>query len=469
MDIQYIDTHAHLDDPAFDEDRSEVIERAKKAALSAVITVGCWKAGAVFGRLPAMVEANDLLYMALGVHPHDAIEVAGVSSTDDPIDLIRRIAMENKKLVAIGETGLDYHYKHSPPKEQRELFVRQAALARELNLPLIVHSREAEAETLEILKGEGVGETGGVLHCFSGSARMAEEALEMGLYISFSGIVTFPKADEIREVLKHAPTERILIETDCPYLTPVPNRGKRNEPANVVDTAKVVAGVRGVSLEDTARITTLNAQECFALGTGEEREVRIAYKIRNSLYLNITNRCTNYCTFCAKFKSYTVKGHYLRLPEEPTEAEIFNAIGPNPEEYDEVVFCGYGEPLLRLDIVRAVGLRLKKMGAKIRIDTDGLANLVHGRNVLPELKFVDTISVSLNAPESRSYQEIVKTPYGDNAYPAIFFFLREAKKHIAKVAATAVSVPGVDMEACRKVAEDELGVLFRVREYNRVG
>ncbi|MEE9543832.1 MAG: TatD family hydrolase, partial [Thermodesulfobacteriota bacterium] len=382
-----MDTHAHLDDPAFDSDRAEVIERAKEAGLVSVITVGCWKAEGAFGSLPELVADNDILYMALGVHPHDAKEATGHA----PLELIRKISETNKKLVAIGETGLDYHYKHSSPKEQRDLFVRQVGLARELNLPLVVHSREAETETLEILKGEGVGETGGILHCFSGSARMAEEALSLGLYISFSGIVTFPKADEIREVVSLAPTERILIETDCPYLTPVPNRGKRNEPANVVDTARAVAEVRGVTLEDIARITTLNARECFALETDEPREVRLAYKIRNSLYLNITNRCTNYCTFCAKFKSYTVKGHYLRLAEEPTEAEVLNAIGPNPEEYDEIVFCGYGEPLLRLDLVRKVGLRLKKRGCKIRIDTDGLANLVNGENVLPKLKFVDTI------------------------------------------------------------------------------
>ncbi|MBE9532054.1 MAG: radical SAM protein, partial [Proteobacteria bacterium] len=239
--------------------------------------------------------------------------------------------------------------------------------------------------------------------------------------------------------------------------------------ANVVDTARVLADTRGVTIEDVARITTLNANDLFALHPEAERDVRITYKIRNSLYLNITNRCSNHCTFCAKFKSYTVKGHYLRLSEEPTEAELFRAIGPNPHEYDEIVFCGYGEPLIRLDLVKSIGLRLKKMGCKIRIDTDGLANLFHGKNVLPELKFVDTISVSLNAPNSKVYQEIIRTPFGDDAYPAILFFLREAKKHIAKVVASAVSVPGVDMEACRKVAEDDIGVLFRVREYNRVG
>ncbi|MEE8574313.1 MAG: TatD family nuclease-associated radical SAM protein, partial [Thermodesulfobacteriota bacterium] len=298
----------------------------------------------------------------------------------------------------------------------------------------------------------------------------AAVALELGFYISISGSVTFKKADELREVVRGVPVERLLLETDCPYLAPVPNRGKRNEPSYVVRTAEMIAELKGLTLADTARITTLNAENVFALPGSVTGEAELAYRIRDSLYLNITNRCTNYCTFCAKFKSYTVKGHYLRLNEEPTALDIFKAIGADPaEKYDEIVFCGYGEPLIRLDLVKEVGLKLKKMGCRIRIDTDGLANLVHGRNILPELKFVDCVSVSLNAPDSDAYQSIVKTPFGDAAYPAILFFLREAKKHIAKVVATAVSVPGVDMEATRKVAAGEIGVTFRVREYNEVG
>lgn len=133
------------------------------------------------------------------------------------------------------------------------------------------------------------------------------------------------------------------------------------------------------------------------------------------------------------------------------------------------MFCGFGEPLLRLDVVKQVGMHLKRRGCKIRIDTDGLANLVHGRNILPELQFVDCISVSMNAADSATYQKLIKTPFGDNAFPAILYFLKEAKKNIAKVIATVVSVPGLDIEACRKVAEDDIGVKFRVREYNTVG
>lgn len=466
---KFIDTHAHLDDPAFSEDLDEVMERARGAGVDRIITVGTWSAERGFDPVVELLEQYDNLYAALGVHPHDAARV----TDDSPYRLIEKLAGElrapdgTSRVVAVGEAGLDFHYDNSPREKQTEVFARQVGLARRLNLPLIVHTREAPDETIKVLEDEGAGEVGGVFHCFSGDKALAEKALEMGFYISFSGIITFKKAEELRRVAGEMPNERMLIETDCPYLAPEPKRGKRNEPALVVETARVLAEARGLTLDDVGRITTVNAEELFGLGGAEE--ARIAYRIRNSLYLNITNRCTNYCTFCAKFKSYTVKGHYLRLGEEPSFEDVIRAVGPDPTQYDEIVFCGFGEPLIRLDLVKKVGMFLKRMGCRIRVDTDGLANLVHERNVLSELMFVDCVSVSLNAPDSETYQEIVKTPYGDNSYPAILFFLREAKKYIQKVVATVVAVPGLDVEACRKVAEDDLGVEFRVRQYNRVG
>ncbi len=464
--VQLIDTHAHLDDAKYDGDRDDVIKRAVDAGVKTIINVGCWSKKDGFDKVAGIVKKNEFIFCALGVHPHDAKDV----SDNAPYDLIKKLAAETKyggKVVAVGETGLDYHYDNSPKDRQKEVFVNQIELSRALNLPLVIHSREAEKDTFDILRANGAHEVGGVFHCFSGDAKAAKEALDLGFYISFTGVVTFPKADNVREAVKYAPVEKTLIETDCPYLAPAPKRGERNEPAYVVNTAAAIAGIKGLSLADVARVTTRNAEELF--GIEDRQEARIAYAIRNSLYLNITNRCTNYCTFCAKHKSYTVKGHYLRLREEPDFSAVIRAIGPDPLKYDEIVFCGFGEPLIRLDLVKKVGLHLKRMGCRIRIDTDGLANLVHKRNVLPELSFADVISVSLNAPDSPTYQKIIKTPFGDASYPAILFFLREAKKYISKVVASVVTVPGVDVEACRKVAEDELGVVFRVREYDSVG
>jgi len=464
MESKYslIDTHAHLDDKRFDEDREEVIARAQAAGVDQIITVACWEREHAFEPALTIAGSHDDIYAALGVHPHDAR-----LAEDETFKEMESLAAR-AKVVAIGEIGLDYHYDNSPRNIQQEVFRRQIRLAASLNLPIIVHTREADNDTIAILKEEGAGENGGVLHCFSGGYEMARECLDMGLFLSFTGIITFPKATAVHEVVKKVPVERMLIETDCPYLAPVPHRGKRNEPAYVVETAKRIAELKGLSLDDVARITTLNAQGLFGIGEEQQRP-EIAYTIRDSLYLGITNRCNNFCTFCAKQDSFTVKGHYLRLRYEPTASDVLAAIGPDPQRYREIVFCGYGEPLMRLDLIKEVGSVLKEMGCAIRINTDGLANLVYDRNVLAELPFVDAISVSLNAPDSETYQRIVKTPFRERSFPAILDFLREAKQSIPSVTATVVAVPGLDVEACRRLAEEEIGVAFRAREYNEVG
>ncbi len=459
----FIDTHAHLDDARFNKDREEVLERARQSGLEAIINICLWHPQEGFERGLRLLRPP-FVFGSLGLHPHDA-------SLIEEINLKAEIMKESRRegIVAIGETGLDYHYMNSPKELQRKAFIEQIRIARELALPLIVHSRDAEEDTIKILEDEGAEEVGGCVHCFSGSEKMAQRLLEMGFYISFTGIITFPRAEGLREIVRSMPDERVLIETDSPYLSPIPHRGKRCEPAFVVEVARKIAELKGLTLQDVARITTLNAKTLFGMLQADEPEARIAYPIRNSLYLNITNRCNNVCTFCAKLTSYTVQGHYLKLKKEPTFFDVIKAVGDEPTRYDEIVFCGFGEPLIRLDLVKKVGMYFKRMGCKIRIDTDGLANLVHRKNVLPELMFVDVISVSLNAPDSETYQKLIKTPFGDKAYPAILWFLREAKRYIPRVVATVVALPGLDIEACRRVAIEDCGVGFRVREYNRVG
>jgi TatD DNase family protein len=231
--------------------------------------------------------------------------------------------------------------------------------------------------------------------------------------------------------------------------------------------AEKVAELKGLSLEDVGRITTLNAKRLFGIDR-EKEKARIAYTIRNSLYLNITNRCSNRCSFCAKFSDFTVKGHYLKLEHEPSFDEVMEAIG-DPSGYDEIVFCGYGEPMLRLDLIKEVALQLKKEGCRIRINTDGLANLVYGRNVLPELEgLIDCVSVSLNAPDADIYLKLCNPPFGMEAFDGVCGFLKEAKKSIPRVVASAVTVPGLDIEAVRQLAQT-LGVEFRERTYAEVG
>ncbi len=296
---------------------------------------------------------------------------------------------------------------------------------------------------------------------------MARECIDLGFYISFPGTITYPKNDAVRDVVRSIPVDHLLVETDCPYLSPQGFRGKRNEPARVRLTAEKVAEVKGLTIEDVARVTTLNAHRLFGIGEIDQA-TKIAYAIRHSLYLNITNRCTNACTFCAKFKDFTVKGHQLHLEHEPDFDAVVRAIG-DLGDYEEVVFCGYGEPLIRLDLVKRLAEWLHSQGVKVRINTDGQANLVHGRNIVPELAgLVDSISVSLNAPDAETYQQICRSSFGPNGYQAVKEFIAEAARLIPCVTATAVTLPGIDIDRCRKIAE-ELGVNFRAREYNEVG
>jgi TatD DNase family protein len=337
-------------------------------------------------------------------------------------------------------------------------------MAREVGLPAIIHSREAKEDTLAIIRESGVDK--GVLHCFSGDMDMAEKAMAMGFYISIAGPVTFKKAKRLREIAGAIPDDYLLVETDAPYLTPEPFRGRRNEPSYLVNTVRAVAEIRGITPEDLARITTLNAKRFFRIGELSERG-EIVYKIRDNLYLNITNRCTNECAFCIRYHSDYVKGYNLRLSAEPAADDISEAIG-DPSQYREVVFCGYGEPLLRLDLVKNVSAWIKQNNGRVRINTNGHGNLIQGRNILPELKgIVDSISVSLDAHDEETYNRICR-PVFKNAFNGVLDFIREAKKYIPQVQVTVVTLEGVDIERCRKIAED-LGVGFKVREFDVVG
>ena len=305
-------------------------------------------------------------------------------------------------------------------------------------------------------------------HCFTGNWFEAKAYLDLGFYISFAGPITYPYADKLRKVVKSIPTNRLLIETDCPYLAPQQMRGKRNEPAYVRHVAEKVAEVKGLTVEDIERVIRLNVHNLF--GIGDVNEIgRVTYKIRNSLYLNITNRCTNECYFCARTTDPWVQGYNLRLEDEPLSEDILKEIG-DPKRYDEVVFCGYGEPTLRLNIIEEVSKKVKEMGGKIRLNTNGHGNLINKRNILPELKgLVDTISVSIDAEDSEKYNKICHPVFKNGTYEAVKEFIMEAKKYISEVIATIVDVPEVDEEKCKEIAEKELGVKFRERRYNVVG
>jgi TatD DNase family protein len=258
----FVDSHAHIDGTEFDADRAEVIQRARAAGVSAILNVGTGDPhSGAFERSVALADEHPDIYCAIGVHPHDARLF-----DDKAEELIAKHIRQSERVVAWGEIGLDFHYDNSPREVQLNVFRRQLQLANEAKLPVIIHTREAEAETVEILKSQAAGGgVRGVMHCFSGSSWLAQQALELDFYISLSGIVTFKKADELRAIAKQVPLDRLLIETDCPYLTPVPFRGKRNEPAHVVEVARCLAGVHEVTIEKLGRITSQNFTRLFGL------------------------------------------------------------------------------------------------------------------------------------------------------------------------------------------------------------
>jgi TatD DNase family protein len=248
--------------PEYDADRDEVIQRARDAGVTTILTVGTGDphSGAL-ERAVRLAEEHEEIFAAIGTHPHDARLF-----DDRAEERISNLIKASSRVVAWGEIGLDYHYDNSPRDVQRAVFRRQLRLAREADLPVIIHTREAEEDTIEILKDEW-NDSGlrGIMHCFSGSLSLAEATLELGFLISFAGVLTFKKAENLREVARQVPLNRLLIETDCPYLSPVPFRGRRNEPANVVEVARGLAAIHGKTLSELGEITTNNFNELFKL------------------------------------------------------------------------------------------------------------------------------------------------------------------------------------------------------------
>jgi len=251
-----IDSHCHIDMPQFDADRDEVIARAREAGLVEMLVVGEVDEGEALRRSLRVAEAYGLPATA-GVHPHQA-RLADEHTYDE----IRGLARE-RRVVAIGEIGLDFHYDYSPRETQREVFRRQIRLARDVGLPIVVHTREADDETAAILEEEAARETGGVIHCFTGGLDLARRSLDLGLLISFSGILAFPRSEVIQQVAREVPEDRLLVETDAPFLAPPPHRGKRNEPAFVVEVARKLAALRGVSEQGLAEAAQRNYARLF--------------------------------------------------------------------------------------------------------------------------------------------------------------------------------------------------------------
>ncbi len=453
-----IDTHTHLDLKDFDQDRSKVIESALSNGVEKIINVGFDLKSSL--KSIELAEEFEQIYAAVGFHPHDAKDL-----NEESLKKIEGLA-NHPKVVAIGEIGLDFYRNLSSREDQIRAFREQIEVAKTLNLPIVVHSREAHDRTLEILKDTNAKEVGGVLHSFTGNADHAKLAQDMGFYFGFNGMLTYKESKTV-QVARGVPIDSILIETDCPYLSPVPHRGERNQPAYVRYVLEKLTDLFSpLTFEDLNRITSLNANQLFRLD--RKSPPKIAYPIRNSLYLNITNLCSNSCCFCVRNYTDHVKGHNLRLDHEPSYQEVTGSLN-HLEEYEEVVFCGYGEPTIRLDLLKEVARFLKSKNAKVRLNTNGQGNLIHKRNIVPELVgLIDTASISLNVEDSKKYDQLCKSEFGENAFEKVIDFAKECKKLLPKTVLTFLDMPEVDLKRCEKIAK-ELGVELRIRHYNKVG
>jgi TatD DNase family protein len=257
---ELIDSHCHLEPADFGDEREAVIARAREAGLVAMVCIGSGRSLDEVRNAVGLAETHADLWAAVGIHPHDAARIPAGA-----LEEIERLATTHPRVVAVGETGLDYHYDHSPPEAQQAALRSFIGIARRANKPLSLHIRDAHDDALRICAESGAAEVGGAVHCFTGNRDEAERWVALGFHLSFSGAVTFKSAGQIREAAAWAPLERILVETDCPYLAPVPLRGKRNEPAYLVHTAQLVAQVRGIDIESFGQATSANTRRLFRL------------------------------------------------------------------------------------------------------------------------------------------------------------------------------------------------------------
>lgn len=450
----FVDTHAHLFYPNFNGEIDQVIERANNAGIKYIIVPGTDLATSK--KAIELAEKYDSVYAAVGIHPHDTAEWDNVN-----LDTLEELS-KHPKVVAIGEIGLDYYYDFSPKEIQLVAFKAQIDLAIKVNLPIIVHNRESNDDVMNIIREYNGSKLRGQFHCFAGTSQNAKELTDMGHFVSFTGNITFKKADTIRDTLKNINIDKLLLETDSPFMTPVPYRGKRNEPSNVLLIAEKIAEIHNVSLEDVSRITNYNVYKLF--GIGEKGSVRFVYKIGDSLYINVTNRCNADCVFCDRKGEAVLHGYNLKMSksEEPEASEYIKQIG-DPTKFKEIVFCGYGEPTIRWDIVKEIAKYVKDNGGKTRINTDGHGNFINKRDITPEFEeIIDVVSISLNSTDADQYSKLMRV--SPQMHDEMIDFAKKASNY-SRVVMSIVGLSEVDTEEAKDFVVNKLGVEFREREY----
>ncbi|NLD61542.1 YchF/TatD family DNA exonuclease [Candidatus Sumerlaeota bacterium] len=468
-DCMFVDTHAHLDEEEYSGRVDDVLAACLQVGVRRVVVQGSSLAESRL--LCETLMKRPEVYGALGCHPHEAKDWTA-SSGDELRALVKSAG---SKCVAIGEIGLDYYYDFSDHESQHRAFLEQLAIARELHLPVVIHTRDAWNDTLAILRDwtnsfVSDGLFYGVVHCWFGTPEQSRELRAMGFLMGVGGSVTFKKSEAIQASVREMPLNSFVLETDAPYLSPVPYRGKPNTPASIPLIAQAIADLRGghESPEEIAAVTTRNAR-CLYGAMGLPELPAIAYCLGRSLYIALSNRCSCDCVFCTRRDKPLIHGWNLKMEQDPDESEVQRAVeswGPDFERFKEVVFCGFGEPTLRLDLLLKTAQWLKAHGARrIRINTNGHSDLINGAGSVARMKgIVDVVSVSLNATNKEDYNRLNRPDHPDEAWDAMRNFVRDAARELPECVGSAVGLPGRETDGIRAMAL-ELGAKFRLRPY----
>ena len=453
-----VDSYACLAHPSFDRDVHEVVRRARYSGVEIVLSAGAANlCGASAERTLELARTHDAVYAAIGIRPKDA------ASLDSRLLNQLNRWLGQPKVSFLGGIGLDYSLKDADRESQLRALTLQLRIARERRLPLALHCRGAWRDLVRILQEEAGGRRYcGFLHDFAGSPKAGLELAGMGLLLSFSGRVARGVSGNLARLLAGLRLDQVLVETDAPHRA-LPSSGRRSEPADAVAVARALAQAMDVTFTDVARNTTRNFRKLAGLPLPRDGDI-LVYQIRDRLYVNLTNRCTARCVFCRRESDPVASGYDLSLSRDYSAAEYLEAIG-DPRHYAEIVFCGFGEPTLRLPELVEIARFAKSHGVRTRVNTNGHGNLIHGRNIVPELApCLDEVSVSIDTADPQSYEKLVRPDFGPESFRAVIDFILLCKVAIPQVTITVVDLPTVDLEACRRLAQ-ELGVEFRGRAY----
>lgn len=451
----FVDTHAHLFYDNFKNDLELVIQRAKENFVDYIIVPAIdLETSKIAINLS---EKYDIIFAAVGIHPHET-----KNWNNSRLNELKAL-INHQKVIAIGEIGLDYYYNYSSKENQIHAFNEQIKLALEFDKPIIVHNRDSDKDMMEIINSYCSEGLKAQFHCFNASLSDALDYVKMKHFISFTGNITYKKSDELKKILKSIDLNNLLLETDSPFMTPIPFRGKRNEPAYIKKIADHIAEIKNLSTEEIGKITALNAFRFF--GIGKKPKTSFTYQLGNSLYINVTNRCNADCIFCHRKNDPYIAGYNLSMKksEEPDAEVYIDEIG-DPNKYDEIVFCGYGEPTIRWDIVKIISKFVKDRGGKTRLNTNGHANLINNRDITPELKgLIDVVSISLNSFDSKQYSNLMRVE--EKYFYSMLDFAKKATNFVNKVVLTVVDLEEVEIEKAKKFVENEIKAEFRIRHY----